>query len=477
MNIEEIKRKLLVKYPFFGSIVANSNFVENQLVTTAGTDGENIYYNPNFLESINDKEQVFVFAHEVSHIAFNHIVRSEGKDKRLWNMATDAVINAFLKKDGLPLVESGVDIPEAIDYDAEEMYDKLLEEEKNKSLDSNIDNNDLQNQSNQTNTENNLDSEQNQTETKQDNNIDNNDLQNQSNQTNSENNLNSEQNQTETKQDNNCDVGHDTHSMWEKVIKKNHQRQKLQSDLKQSSNRNEEIEKLTKLGEKETFNQNKKERKRQLEELRNSLVNDSHTWGYDTNADIRNVNDIGVSKPVIDWRKLLREAIKYDVDWSYRNAEIENGIVTANLEEIPQPETEIVLDTSGSIDEGLLKNFLRECKNILQVSKMKVGCFDTEFYGFHEIKKVSDIDKLKFYGGGGTDFDVAINAFTKRVENKIIFTDGYANMPKSALNVIWVVFGEEKINPKGGKVIYIDREQLYELSSYSFINETNNRIR
>ena len=465
MNIEEIKRKLLVKYPFFGSIVANSNFIENHLIKTAGTDGENIYYNPNFIESINDKEQVFIFAHEIAHIAFNHVERSEGKDKKLWNIATDAVVNALLKKDGLPLVKSGVDIPEAINYDAEEMYDKLLEEEKNNASDNNIDNNDLQNQSDQTNLENNFDYDK---------------------------------NQTENKQDNNWDVGHDTHSMWNNAIEKRHQEEQLQSNIGQSDDKdeekliqqpdenqnkeqekkkNDEIEKLTKLGEKEVFVQNKKERKRQLEELRDSLVNDSHTWGYDTNADIRKINDIGVSKPIIDWRRLLREAIKHDVDWSYRNAEIENGIVTAKLEEIPQPETEIVLDTSGSIDEELLKNFLRECKNILQVSKMKVGCFDTKFYGFHEIKKISDIDKLEFYGGGGTDFDVAINAFTKRVENKIIFTDGYAKMPKKTLNVIWVVLGKNKINPKGGKVIYIDREQLYELSSNSFINETNNRTR
>ncbi len=465
MNIEEIKRKLLVKYPFFGSIVANSNFIENHLIKTAGTDGENIYYNPNFIESINDKEQVFIFAHEIAHIAFNHVERSEGKDKRLWNIATDAVVNALLKKDGLPLVKSGVDIPEAINYDAEEMYDKLLEEEKNNASDNNIDNNDLQNQSDQTNLENNFDYDK---------------------------------NQTENKQDNNWDVGHDTHSMWNNAIEKRHQEEQLQSNIGQSDDKdeekliqqpdenqnkeqekkkNDEIEKLTKLGEKEVFVQNKKERKRQLEELRDSLVNDSHTWGYDTNADIRNINDIGVSKPIIDWRRLLKEAIKHDVDWSYRNTEIENGIVTAKLEEIPQPETEIVLDTSGSIDEELLKNFLRECKNILQVSKMKVGCFDTKFYGFHEIKKISDIDKLEFYGGGGTDFDVAINAFTKRVENKIIFTDGYAKMPKKTLNVIWVVLGKNKINPKGGKVIYIDREQLYELSSHSFVNETNNRTR
>ena len=97
MNVESIKRRLLVKYPFFGSVVANSNFIAEPAVATAGTDGKNIYYNPNFIESITDEEQTFIFAHEICHIAFDHIFRSEGKDKDLWNIATDSVVNAFLK--------------------------------------------------------------------------------------------------------------------------------------------------------------------------------------------------------------------------------------------------------------------------------------------------------------------------------------------------------------------------------------------
>ena len=148
------------------------------------------------------------------------------------------------------------------------------------------------------------------------------------------------------------------------------------------------------------------------------------------------------------------------------NAIIEDGVISANLEEQPMPETEIVLDTSGSINETLLKNFLRECKNILQHSRLKVGCFDTEFYGFHEIRTEEDIENMRFEGGGGTNFDVAVGAFSRRVENKIIFTDGDAYMPNKPLDAIWIVFGRIRINPKGGKVIQIDGEQLERLYSY-----------
>ena len=76
------------------------------------------------------------------------------------------------------------------------------------------------------------------------------------------------------------------------------------------------------------------------------------------------------------------------------------------------------------------------------------------------IKNLNDIDKLNFVGGGGTDFSVAIEAFSSRVDNKIIFTDGRSFMPNQYCNCIWVVFGDKKIKPKGGKVIYIDENEL-----------------
>ena len=131
-DIAALKRKMLVKYPFFGSVVASVGYKENKDIPTAGTDGETIYYNPKYLEELSVEEQTFIFAHEVCHIAFNHILRSEGKDPELWNIATDGVINQFLKRDGLKMAKGGVVITEAINYDAEQLYEKLLQEKKQK---------------------------------------------------------------------------------------------------------------------------------------------------------------------------------------------------------------------------------------------------------------------------------------------------------------------------------------------------------
>lgn len=499
-DIAALKRKMLVKYPFFGSVVASVGYKENKDIPTVGTDGETIYYNPEYLEGLSVEEQTFIFAHEVCHIAFNHILRSEGKNPELWHIATDGVINQFLKRDGLKMAPGVVDMAEAINYDAEQLYEKLLQEKQQRQQQSGQGNSQQNHQqsSGGSQSENN----QQQPQSQQDNGETQNQQQPQSQQ---QGNLGSGGSQGQEKQSqeqsggesgedsqkedkSKQDVGHDTHSMWEQAVKK-HKEQREKTDKKESlldkllgkDKEKTELEKkqeeLESMGEKDAFKKNLEDKKKQLEELKEVISKQASQAGTSTNRDIRTVNNIGTAKPIIDWRYVLREAIKYDVDWSYKNATLEDGVVSANLEEQPMPETEIVLDTSGSINEVLLKNFLRECKNILQHTKLKVGCFDTEFYGFHEIRTEEDIEKMRFEGGGGTNFDVAVGAFSRRVENKIIFTDGKASMPDMPLDAIWIVFGGEKINPKGGKVIHIDNEQLERLYNYQMTNETKGRSR
>lgn len=438
VDIDAIKRKLLIKYPTFGSVIANLEFQVSKDIATAGTDGKILLYNPKFVSGLSDKERTFLFAHEVCHVAFEHIFRSEGKDKQLWNIATDSVINALLKQDGLPMIDGGVDIPEAVNYDAEEMYNKLLEEKKKQQ-------------------------EQQSSQGSQ-----------------GQQNL---QEQTEEQ----ADVGHDTHNLWDKAIeerKKEQQEQAEQKARKESKTTTKDKEKqddaeqteketneFAQKGEKETFKQNKVERRKQLQELSKELAEQSsREAGTGIQRQGKKLSDIGIATPLIDWRKLLRQAVKYDEEWTRKNARMRNGYFRHRVEEIPIPETEILLDTSGSVSETLLRNFLRECKNILANSKVKVGCFNTEFHGFTELRRVEDIDNMSFPIGGGTDFNAAVEAFSRRVPNKIIFTDGKAPMPeKEVRNVIWVVFGNQQINPRGGKIININGNQLKKL--YRFMQE------
>lgn len=489
VDIDAIKRKLLIKYPTFGSVIANLEFQASKDIATAGTDGKVLLYNPKFVSGLSDKERTFLFAHEVCHVAFEHIFRSEGKDKQLWNIATDSVINALLKQDGLPMIDGGVDIPEAVNYDAEEMYNKLLEEKKKQQEQQSSQGNQQQqnSQGNQQQQDSQGSQEQqssqgNQEQQSSQGNQEQQSSQGSQEQQSSQSGQGQQNSQEQTEEQ--ADVGHDTHSLWDKAIeerKKEQQEQAQQKAKKESKKTAKDKEKqddteqteqqtneFVEKGEKETFKQNKIERRKQLQELSKELAEQSsHEAGTGIQRQGKKLSDIGIATPLIDWRKLLRQAVKYDEEWTRKNARMRNGYFRHKVEEIPIPETEILLDTSGSVSETLLRNFLRECKNILANSKVKVGCFNTEFHGFTELRRVEDIDNMSFPIGGGTDFNAAVEAFSRRVPNKIIFTDGEAPMPEKAVrNVIWVVFGNQQINPRGGKVININGEQLRKLYCY-----------
>ncbi|MDO5557009.1 MAG: VWA-like domain-containing protein [Clostridia bacterium] len=401
-DIQAIKRKLLVKYGFFGSILANTKFIDKSgEIETAATDGKNIYYNKEFLNELNDNEKVFVFAHECSHIAFNHIKRAKGKDIEIWNIATDAVINALLKDDGFEMKEGFVDMPEAIDYNSEEFYEKLIQEDKEQ-------NNNYQNSHQLWDY------------------------------------------QYEISQDGESGRGGRSDNSQDDNSGKGEQNSNSNDDL------SKEQEENSKMGEKEVFKKSKEQRKNDLEKLKEALAREassSKQAGDTTNSERRRIN-IGKAKPLVNWKGILKENAKYDLDWSYQNASIEYGVVNPSLEKFPNLETEIVIDTSGSVDGELLKKFFQECKNVLKISRVRIGCFDTRFYGFKEIKYEKELDQIEILGGGGTNFDVAVEAFSLKAENKIIFTDGCASMPRMACNVTWIVYGNE-ICPKGGRVIYI----------------------
>ena len=125
--IYDVKRKMLAKYPRFGSEIAVSNIEvkENLKYHTAATDGKNVYVDPNYFESLSENERIFTIAHEIMHIKFMHMFRLKDKDGKkrdleIWNTATDAIINANLERDGFTIKEGYVNMPEALNYSAEE---------------------------------------------------------------------------------------------------------------------------------------------------------------------------------------------------------------------------------------------------------------------------------------------------------------------------------------------------------------------
>ena len=87
------------KLKFFGSIAMFGDTVLDTEIPTACTDGVNTRYNPDFCQTLDDKELLFVVLHENMHKAYKHVIIWKGLIKRnavLANMAMDYVINLEL---------------------------------------------------------------------------------------------------------------------------------------------------------------------------------------------------------------------------------------------------------------------------------------------------------------------------------------------------------------------------------------------
>lgn len=181
------------------------------------------------------------------------------------------------------------------------------------------------------------------------------------------------------------------------------------------------------------------------------------------------IEDPGLARAVAGLAELLEPSMQVDYDW-FPGSTIRDGMLRYDFRAYPVAKAEILLDTSASVDADLLRYFVRGVKALMREDAVvRVGCFDTRFYGFRDIHTEEDIDSLKLHGAGGTDFNVAVEAFTGDAENQIIFTDGYAEMPEQSCNAVWVVYGSMPIHPKGGRVLYVKPSEEKEQHEIDFL--------
>ena len=196
---------------------------------------------------------------------------------------------------------------------------------------------------------------------------------------------------------------------------------------------------------------------------------ESKQAGKETDAQTRTIDDPGLAAVVAGLAELLEPSMQMDFDW-FPGMTIRDGVLGHEFRPYPVAHAEILLDTSASVDAALLRAFVRGVKGLMrQDAVVRVGCFDTRFYGFHDIHTDEDIQNLKLSGAGGTDFHTAVAAFSGDAENRIIFTDGFAEMPEQRCDAIWVVYGNAVIHPKGGRVLYVRPTEEREKHEIDFL--------
>ena len=208
-----------------------------------------------------------------------------------------------------------------------------------------------------------------------------------------------------------------------------------------------------------------------LEVLKNADQFDSKDNGQGSIPGGMGIEIESILEPEVDWRHALWKYVgKTPADFDdldrrffYRGLYLE-GLLTEALE------VSVCIDTSGSVSDTLLEQFLAELKGILRsYPHVKCDLFygDTELFGPYPIQTIEETPKAM--GRGGTSF----RPFFKYLENNqnnlmgahkvsIYFTDGYGDFPSKEPEdpTMWLVCkdGLESKEFPFGEVVRISTE-------------------
>jgi len=139
-KISKARSVLVLNYPFFGALALRMRMQECNVIVcgnvaqpldTMATDGKNVLYNPEFVNTITLDNVVAVLAHEALHCAFSHHTRRGDRDAVKWNIAGDYVINLVISKEPKLHLPEGILLDNQYDnMSTEEVYSKLPNQKK-----------------------------------------------------------------------------------------------------------------------------------------------------------------------------------------------------------------------------------------------------------------------------------------------------------------------------------------------------------
>ena len=183
-------------------------------------------------------------------------------------------------------------------------------------------------------------------------------------------------------------------------------------------------------------------------------------------------------QPQVDWREVLREFVQttcagsdYSTYARPNRRLMSQGIYMPSGISERVEELVIAIDTSGSIGQSELTEFLSEVKGVcdtVKPNKVRLlywGCsvVGDESYDMHELEQLTTSTKPK--GGGGTDVNCVTQYMAKKSikpQAAIVLTDGYLydGWGEWTCPVLWTILDNEHALADVGKTVHIKARDM-----------------
>lgn len=423
-EITRAKIQLLLTQPFFGNMATGLKIIltdsdNHSWCSTAATDGRRLYMNRGFVSRLTFDELLFVVAHEVLHVVYDHLSRRQGRDPEYYNMAADYVINYTLVKAKIGTMPPvGLFKEEYNDsYTSEQVYDLLMKNQVTieMPLDQHLDG------------------------------------------------AGSASGQDDG--DDDGDQDGDEGEGGKPGGKQKPGKGKGTIKVKVGGN-GDGPPVLT---------------KEELDEIRSEVlartIQAAQAAQQQENAGCipagvkRMIAEL--TEPKMDWRTMLdchvRSQQKCDFTFQrLSRIELGGGFIFPAEDDDVMVEADVVIDTSGSMSQEMLREICSEIKGIMtsfQDFKLRLCSFDTMLYDYGKTftpQNIDDIDSYVPKGGGGTDLSCYWDKLKEEgriPERVVVFTDGYLyggwGQPDYA-ETLWVFYGGNKEKAPYGTTVYYE---------------------
>ena len=425
--------------------------VDSSRCDTMATDGKKIYFFPDFVEGVTEEELQGVLVHEAFHVVYEHPIRRGKRHPKVWNIACDYVINAYLVYDlGMILPTGGLLKYSYKGWTAEKVYQDLIKDQD--ALAEAVaqiqeDNEDFKPE----------DSQDSSGEGSSDSDEEGNDEESLTGQGNISEDPADDSDSSETGEIDLDSIPTAIGEVWDAT---NEEGKPLnEAELQELKG---EIQRAVSLADK-------------LEQFGSGTSNVK--GGIDEEKDA-----------VVSWKEMLNDFLQSitcnDYSWSRLNKRHSwRGINLPSKVRNPEGgELAIAVDTSGSVSQHELNQFASEIQAMAEdcgLDKVRVCyCADTvvknehgEWWDIYELNQGEDLE-LKVRGGGGTSFDPPFHLFNEwsddieDVQAFVYFTDGYGTVEpeqEPECPVVWCVTQKSRYAEElpFGELVYVDTANFY----------------
>ena len=139
-KLSAARTRLILDKPFLGALVLRLPLkkASGSWCTSSATDARCIYYSADYMDSLSLSQVQFVLAHEALHCGLSHFARRNNRDLNRWNIACDHAVNLLLTEDGLELAPGALLDDTYKGLAAEEIYPLIEQDSDEETLDQHL---------------------------------------------------------------------------------------------------------------------------------------------------------------------------------------------------------------------------------------------------------------------------------------------------------------------------------------------------